>query len=261
MGDFLNELAAKNLGTEFVIQPRSTSLFESIALHPDVRSLAESESIVGTAPDDGERRESNSVGPPQRAARIADEGRITSSGAELPPTPDPTKTIHAFEAEPVNRRTSPVSRSVEAEHRPDHNLSPPPSPAASATLIDQSKGEKPFEHSTLQTSRAPDLLTTGKIEPKGRDHQRSSEDTQITATPRIVISEERAPVLPASLDPAPKHLGIQPEKPEVRVINVTIGRVEVRALTAPAPTKAARTRSVTLSLDEYLQRRRNGGAR
>ncbi|QSQ27593.1 hypothetical protein JY651_22935 [Pyxidicoccus parkwayensis] len=52
-----------------------------------------------------------------------------------------------------------------------------------------------------------------------------------------------------------------PESAPTQVVQVTIGRIEVRAATPPAPARPAPARqSSALSLDEYL-RRRNGGGR
>lgn len=52
------------------------------------------------------------------------------------------------------------------------------------------------------------------------------------------------------------------ETPEAPVINVTIGRVEVRAVTSSAPPKHAhRAKPQTMSLEEYLRKRGNGGER
>jgi hypothetical protein len=48
---------------------------------------------------------------------------------------------------------------------------------------------------------------------------------------------------------------------EVPVINVTIGRVEIRAVASSAQVKEARTKPATLSLEEYLRQRSNGGGR
>jgi hypothetical protein len=75
-----------------------------------------------------------------------------------------------------------------------------------------------------------------------------------TANRQTVISFPRAQTLNQFSDLT--------ETPEATVINVTIGRVEVRAVTASAPPKNAhRAKPQTMGLDEYLQKRGNGGER
>jgi hypothetical protein len=49
--------------------------------------------------------------------------------------------------------------------------------------------------------------------------------------------------------------------PEPPVINITIGRVEVRAVNSPAPAKESPNRPRATSLEEYLQKRHRGGER
>jgi hypothetical protein len=265
MGDFLNELVAKNLGTELIIQPRRASIFESTASHSDLKSPAEPESIPGAALDEGDLRESIPARS-QRAVRIAEEDPLTSSRTDLTAIPRSPKPTRGLEAGPASPRISPLTRRVELEHGPDQGspLPVPTSLPATSRPVDHTRAERSFGQSTLQTTRAPELLTAEESKPKRRDKQSSKDQTQITAKPRIVVSEGRAretPVPRASARAASQHVDDRPDKPEVPVINVTIGRVEVRALPSPAPKRAAQAKLPTLSLDEYLQRRRNGGAR
>lgn len=52
----------------------------------------------------------------------------------------------------------------------------------------------------------------------------------------------------------------QPVAPEPPTIQVTIGRVEIRAMASPAPSRKTSARSPAMSLEEYLKQR-NGGQR
>jgi hypothetical protein len=70
----------------------------------------------------------------------------------------------------------------------------------------------------------------------------------------------------ASLRPAPGTLraeqGAGPATPELPpTIQVTIGRIEVRATPAPAAPPASRRAAPIMSLDEYLRQRSQGGRR
>ncbi|RKH49017.1 hypothetical protein D7Y23_18330 [Corallococcus sp. AB050B] len=72
----------------------------------------------------------------------------------------------------------------------------------------------------------------------------------------------RVPSFPVQAERGGSAHGVPaPESAPAPVVQVTIGRIEVRAVTPPAPARPAPARtSPSLSLDEYL-RRRNGGGR
>ncbi|WP_199746994.1 hypothetical protein, partial [Corallococcus sp. AB049A] len=72
----------------------------------------------------------------------------------------------------------------------------------------------------------------------------------------------RVPSFPVQAERGGSAHGVQAlESAPAPVVQVTIGRIEVRAVTPPAPARPAPARtSPSLSLDEYL-RRRNGGGR
>ncbi len=75
----------------------------------------------------------------------------------------------------------------------------------------------------------------------------------------------QTPPVPASLAlqaAPPPQLAPASQAPPVPTIRVTIGRVEVRAVMPPAPPPPARlpaATGLTLSLDDYLKQRKEGG--
>jgi hypothetical protein len=73
------------------------------------------------------------------------------------------------------------------------------------------------------------------------------------SSPTQAILAPRLPLLPV-VQPVQTSIA----KPVEPIVHVTIGRVEIRAVTAPATPKRAAPSKPTLSLNDYLQRR-NGG--
>jgi hypothetical protein len=86
------------------------------------------------------------------------------------------------------------------------------------------------------------------------------EANKVTVEPRIVrpVENRRAS---GKVKPFHQELPAQPtEIPAAPTINVTIGRIEVRATTAAAQPRKPPPVAQTMSLDEYLRRRNQGGA-
>lgn len=262
MADFLNELAAKNLGTAQVIVPRRAALFESATEQPHFQSVNELESISFL---EEVNRDESLAATPQRTSRIAERNVFTPSGRDLVRTPHSLRTSDELDAGPSGPRISPISRNVDAEPEPVQVLSRLELfPTLGSTPADQPNTDRPSVQPKLHQTPAPAQVTADEGQPREKEKQSAGAQTQITAKPRLVVAEDHArdPVNPRmSSDVASKSLDDQTEKSEVPVINVTIGRVEVRAFPSPAPTRAVHTKPQTLSLDEYLQGRRNGGAR
>jgi hypothetical protein len=112
----------------------------------------------------------------------------------------------------------------------------------------QASGRKEIAEATIKQTIIPT--------PREQTSQQIPEREKRGETPnrQAVVSFPRA----QTLDQISDHT----ETAEAPVINVTIGRVEVRAVTAPAPPKNAhRAKAQTMSLDEYLRTRGNGGER
>lgn len=94
-------------------------------------------------------------------------------------------------------------------------------------------------------------------------HKETAHDNQpavrprVTAQPQIVIAP---PARPASPDRAAiSKLNLEPAAPPT--VQVTIGRIEVRATPAPSTVATSKpTRAPVMSLEEYLRNRNRGGA-
>ena len=112
--------------------------------------------------------------------------------------------------------------------------------------------EEPFQE------RLDDVPTTREDRDKMRGRRNDSVEPAALVTPntqRIVLEPTTAPYRPT-------REGFPVEMPEAHpapVVNVTIGRIEVRAAPAPAPRQSTEARGPKpMSLDEYLKQRGSG---
>jgi hypothetical protein len=125
----------------------------------------------------------------------------------------------------------------------------------------------------LRPQLPPDHRTStsggSKPEPPGptenRPHEGRAEKTiELIAPERYAHREltrarDVRAVSQRSPSPRPPAVAPQPKNPPVAPsINVTIGRVEVRATLPPAPSKTSRASAPILNLDEYLRQRAAG---
>ena len=259
MSDFFYELAAKNLGTADVIVPRRPALFESTLKHAHFQSFSEPES--SSTFDDVNVVESRPATRPQRRSETAEGSVFPSRDADRPSSPISRKTFRDSENEPSSRSIS-SSSEIDARSRDLDRFRPREVPGESSKLIDQPKGHGSIVDPKLPPIRVFEKSTASESRKRERNNETVEAKTPIIAEPRVAIRRDREGERPrASSNVASKFPGEQPEKSEAPVINITIGRVEVRALPPSAPSRAAKAQPPAVSLDEFLQRRRNGGAR
>jgi hypothetical protein len=259
MSDFFYELAAKNLGTANVIMPRRPALFESTTEHPHFQSFNEADSmsnfddanVVDTSPARRLRRRSET---PERIV-------LESRDIDPPPSPGSRRTFRDAEIEPSSRNISPTSE-TDTRNRDLNRSHPRLVPGESAKPVDPPKAQP----SIVEVKSFPISVSARSTASERRGPERNNQTvepkTHIIAKPHVAISRDKDVERPrASANIAARFPGERAEKSETPVINITFGRVEVKALPSPTPTRAVKTQPPTVSLDEYLQRRRNGGAR
>jgi hypothetical protein len=139
-------------------------------------------------------------------------------------------------------RKSPLKQSVQ----PHSKMSVPPLRQYESAQI-----RRPINESTAKPEAKASKIAgmTGVLEA-----------SKITVEPRIArpVETQRAP---GKVKPFHQELLAQPtDKPATPTINVTIGRIEVRATTAAAQPRKQPPVAQTMSLDEYLRKRNQGGA-
>jgi hypothetical protein len=309
MGDYLNDLVTKNIGTAEIIQPRRAARFEPVQMQSAFEIQAESalfqeasfeqENIIETTPHARPRR-AREANPTEKNAVLS---RPENSDEQIVETSFVSPPIKAgtSEIKPILSRSRRKSQETEMQREAtNQNLSLPPASTIS-TIVTPKQYSSKFEetseklpdvivHTPVQTRHAPQLKTdefkvseqkifdekksntknleTTDSKAKDFDERIIEAVTPIIAKPRVLTVEnlfEETAIQPMIKSPPRERSSNQfsdrAEISEVPTINVTIGRVEVRAVIASAPPKETRhVKPQTMSLDEYLQKRSNGGA-
>lgn len=258
--DFLTRLAARAVARETIVRPRPMSLFE---LHPSDNLPRDSSEtfaeLSAEMPAAGERRRAPEL-------RFGREVRTPSAVPEVMSHPRQAAKQHGLAAPSAAPRDIPPAPpqppTLPAERRPQ------PAPMRDQNQV-ESEATKPWPPPSGLDRPA---TVMGKIETP-RDAAKSSPAIEPGPKPppvieRIVRQEAvpyqstREPVPaagPRRTRRAPDPLRPAAPAPPVS-IEVTIGRVEVRAVAPPSPPKShsARRPAPALSLDDYLKQR-NGG--
>jgi hypothetical protein len=120
----------------------------------------------------------------------------------------------------------------------------------------------PTDASSVKSESALSLISTAERESQTAPEQdiRGPEPSPVAATSARVVAQPHVTqyVEPAGLIP----IGPVPRPEPAPTIQVTIGRVEVRAMPpTPRPSEKQRPKTPVMSLDEYLSRRASGGDR
>jgi hypothetical protein len=245
-------------------QPRALSVRDAPTGRPADAAMAQQEDQSGDAlssatPGSLRGTPESRPGPPhlsesgssERGAMTGKEDQRDSSRTTASHPQTPPETLHHAEPDPTRRGLplgppSAEDESGEAAFRPlrtlldrghGETLPPRPSPGAQASLAasEDTLGSK----ATLDRSQPPDAPLV---------------------TPRIV-----RPQFDGYLERGPQEPGVAALESSAPAIRVTIGRIEVRAITPPPPRPPAQRTTPArpgpeLSLDDYLKQH-NGGQR
>ncbi|HXT63360.1 MAG TPA: hypothetical protein VN696_10015 [Pyrinomonadaceae bacterium] len=267
MSDFLTRLAARAVGAAPVIQPRLPSLFESGAQSQrpimEVNVQREAENI----------HHHQTVSPEVRQAGINDlPVPITTPVGEVEAAIKPEinrqplhlelpATQQKEQADSVSQpaATSEISRSSRAAVEANNK-------ASSSQIVERLHETKleqtivPRQHESewpLIQPKVRQLISDQLSEmptSRARDERSPDKETQLVRPSPPIVT----PVPPPRIKPA-EVLAREPssisEAPPP--LNVTIGRIDVRAVFTPAaqPTRVKDARPAATSLDEYLKKR------
>jgi hypothetical protein len=221
MSDFLTRLAARQLGRIATIEPRVAPLYGA-ANAADNRSFAE-----GT--------ENHPIPQPQEAAVILER---TSLQTPEPLTRQPLVQGHASR-DPVREITAQAFTAEVSAARPAR-FSAAEMPVDVSQRRQPDKAESSPQEITLvvPAARSASFAPVPLVKPSHSEFaQRRNEFT----SPEALGSEE-------------DRRREQAQRDEEAPVHVTIGRIEVTAMTAAAPPKRAPARTQTMSLDDYLAR-------
>jgi hypothetical protein len=261
MSDYLGNLIARTFSSAVPVRPRSASLFEPAPVSRETTGLPkfEQENFVEQPPttERSERvapmpllmptpRQSVLGEPRQSVPEISPAEKILKPGPESELPPPPISVLGQSSVQKLSRMFS--------------RLAP--------TLGEDKPSDSTRRRSDIIKSLLPEVVASASHEGIAREEAGSFQPA--TALKPVAISEERErasltrsasqaivptiralpPVAPLSAAPAPPP-----------TINVTIGRVEVRAVSPPAQQRARPKPAKVLSLGDYLRQRANGGRR
>lgn len=267
MSDYLTWLVERSLGSAPQIEPLIAPLHAPLdeLLDEPIESIAEAsrpaKPAMQFADDDpvpGEATRRGNVEEVKEGAAADEPARM-----EKEPHRRSTKPLELRTDSPIEARPDFLHREKPLPQAPSHQSSSAPASPEPA------RASVPLAPSVPSREERPRLVAQSAIKKRlaAADESRGSppppgEIARLPAGPTGIVVHPR--IDPLRQTPASSSLSAErPSSKEPPAIHVTIGRVEVRAVTsAPTPPKRAPASPATLriSLEEYLQQR-NGGRR
>ena len=250
MSDFLTRLVQRHRGEVPTVRPRLAPLFA-----PGVGPAADqlSEEIAWSQPARTRAPEPTSTGESEHRAMPTAEGESHVTPPTLPivnrvvEVPSPVRQPARESAEEAPRRQVPAHETAPANEEHRHRLD--------RTATAPSAPVKPHAASDAVTTPIPRTVT-----------ERVTHTVREEVIPRLTrpdISSARPFDAPPSLIAAPVSagpLGDIDRGTAEPPVQVTIGRIEVTAVAAPqTPKRKTAPRQPSMSLQEYLARRRGKG--
>lgn len=290
MTDFLSRLVDRALGQAPVLERRRPSLFDPQPQTGGLNSLIQGrseepveESLLEPAkvPILPAAHSLDRRGPPASRARKPRGGHLESSVGPAEPGLEDIAHPHATGEMNQPRPASPLMPSKEFREEKAERVAAPVNPIERQPRrleVIETIVEKKASISQAATRNAPRAETPDRTRPPIQTLSPPAQPAELSRTrknriheleknleaihdhkPRPLSSKPIEPVMKPAIPKAmPGPPAPAPITPEIRV---TIGRLEIRAVT-PAPTRAARARPAPprLSLEAYL-RSRSGGAK
>jgi hypothetical protein len=266
---YLSKIAARAIEQPQPIRPRLASLFEPAA-GPRVRSFEPAESgrsVTVSRTATRAEMESETIPAPHRQPRVQ-----TREGTEAIQQP---AILPENEPHPANAVADPAARIAVRAQATDipnvsaHTVERSPSPAvqpaerlpSDPTALEQEQPARERIRPATATTAHPRVIEPLVIE---KEPESSPSALRARETPAIQPKAPQGPTVKvtaaAITAPAPIAANELPEPESLAPIQVTIGRVEVRAImAAPTPPPVARRSEPehrALSLDDYLQQRK-----
>jgi hypothetical protein len=251
MSDFLSNITAKSLNMAPVVQPRPVLLFEPV----------HSEGMLGT----GHRFPGGAIDGLSESDQRED-AEIRSIAEARPQTK-----IYQPQADSIMEHSVPMKapKAVKPEtpnrgHESDHV---PRSPLEiSETVIDKESVRSPSQEAGPQREVKRDDVSTAKTLSTGEQHRPRVKPfiervaIDLPGVPRNAGVAAMVPVSRGKMTPSFRTKETMPvQSSPDPTIQVTIGRIEVRATTPAVPPQKQWSVPKTMSLDEYLGKHRGGG--
>lgn len=289
MSDYLWNVAARALNQATVVRPRLAPLYGAPDLSPELADIESrrTESPIGERslvlamptqtnrprvvkppPVEVESIQQNTSQPSQMESELIAPVRLLESESARRRRPD-------FEISLMMPAPGVQEQRVQAPTQHDFAAPSTPAPAlqkqSSPPLVDSNpqprsnnaRIEKDLRWITTPESADPSVATPiseinrdarvpSQLKPNVTSTQQKEPPNPQEARPRAIPVE-----VTRALHQSPVSKNTTPEP--VPIIQVTIGRIEVRAITAAQPVRLAASKSTSSNLEEYLKRRAQGG--
>jgi hypothetical protein len=283
MSDYLGNLITRTVSPGVTVRPLLPSLFEPVPVACETKSQPEfeqqnfveqppatepSEELAPTPLSIPTLRQSVLREPQETVPEISPAKRILKASQESEPVPPATSILCQSTPQEPSRIFSP---------RGDGKASPEPEAPvqsrifrrAAPTLRDDKLSDSTRRRSDIIKSPLLDVAASASHEVSAREETGRSQPA--VALKPVIAQEPRESELPG-------RLGLQAIVPTIRsfppiapllpaagtatpTINITIGRVEVRAVAPPAQQRAKPKPATVLSLEDYLRQRAKGVSR
>jgi hypothetical protein len=247
MSDYLGNLIARTVSPAAAVRPQLPSLFEPAPATRETMS-----------------------GPEFGQQSFVEQLPITQPSEKLAPMPlsIPTPRRSVFrEPEQTVPETSRARKILETSPEPEAAVQPRIFPRATPTLREDKPSNSTRRRSDVIKSPLRDVIATASHEVSAREETPPQESA--VASKPVVMPELRkheslkrsgVQAIVPTIRPLPSVPPTPKPKPEP-TINVTIGRVEVRAVPPPAQQRAKPKPATVLSLEDYLRQRAKGVSR
>ena len=286
MTDYLSTLLARSQPGGGLVRPRTAALFEprgpaGPSLPPEVEETA-SASETGAPETRPMAARQDEPRPEPPAPAEAPAGRLRPG----PVLPEPARSEARSPASPrpgaLQPRPEPARQPAPPEAEATRTVRPavapakpakpaPPAPPrveirAMERVVERSEQQVIVERTIVAPAAPPPTRRADPVEPEGDEAQparRAAPDRPLGAA--LVVRPRVAPARPSEPPArAGREASMPAAAPAEPAVQVTIGRIEVRAESAPASVPAGRRgkgngRGAVMSLDEYLKLRSNGG--
>ncbi|HEY2714256.1 MAG TPA: hypothetical protein VGI60_17230 [Chthoniobacterales bacterium] len=287
MSDYLGNLITRTLSADAFVRPRLPSLFETSPVDHSASLELEQAGVSSTPPTPLPAPQSHSTkseaeqeviseSPPATArldaARKIQLAILSPTESVLTQSAPATPVTQSFEPEMTSVVKSPEKENQYAnkirEPSPDDLVQSPPDPLvkshpvpirAEAIAADSRKRSSPAEQVDGEAPNLRDNKEAISIAPRSTENS----EPEFSSLPKPAVRIEKARTVKAIV-PAIRNVPHAPSTPAqvAPAINVTIGRVEIRATTPrSSPQRAQPKSSKVLSLENYLRQRAKGGQR
>jgi len=280
MSDFLARLADRALAPQPIVQPRLQSLYEPPVVAGFNSLVEEHVEIPAEAPRPPEPIQETRFRPREEQhnskpaiERIAREPAVRREAKSESAPQQATFGRNDSQRLPLRKKTEPVVKieSTKRESRPpirtrkDGGAAPPAEnapPNQAPTVARQESGRAADQVHPVESKPHPQRTQQEADEEKTISHEPKPPARKPRRQPTIVTVKSLRKPSDSEFALASPMTPTRREEPlTAPSVHVMIGRVEIRAVTPPAP--VLRTNSVSaagrLSLDDYLKRNAGGG--